>query len=272
MTSQTKRWYENYWIIALLIIFLFPVGIILFFINKHVYNISKIGVAAFLGLFVVAGLLGGDSESITNRETPPNVKERNSVNQALQDSIKKAKAIEDFKKYSEQSKKDSVEAARAYGDILFGENSKSVNKKLKTFEKIGNYEYITSTDYVVVKKGRSPKDLYRITFKSMLTKNRSSHYDTFVKDCWTELYSILKEKYGKGRFTGYPKSFEINEGYVRFTNEWIIKNKKIQVGISNDSYEYDVILWITDKNKEDDIESKKQHENKLEKEKSKNKI
>lgn len=136
---------------------------------------------------------------------------------------------------SAQMKRDSIEQARrledaqvVYDKIRFGDSFTKLSKHLHSFEAIGSDEYITRTYFVDPKH---ENNLFQLDFRSY-RNNTANYYDTYIRDSWANLISVISHKYGKPdeEYT-YTTFFNMKSGYITWTHVWRIYTKEIRVGV-----------------------------------------
>lgn len=66
MESSVKRWYDNTWLVILLLIVFFPVGLFALWKNTKAHIVIKVIVTVFFGIVIIAAISDDKKKSITD--------------------------------------------------------------------------------------------------------------------------------------------------------------------------------------------------------------
>jgi hypothetical protein len=154
--NQTKKWYDNKFVVHLLLVIFFPVGLYALWKTDTIAKWWKITATVLIGLIVIANL-GDDSTSTENSTTEKTTIQKEpeiELTQAQKDSIVK---VEKAKLY-EQRKSQTVSAKNLYASYEANEVSADQNFKGKTFYITGIVDDIKKNFmndiYVTLKTGK----------------------------------------------------------------------------------------------------------------------
>ena len=136
---ENLKWYQKKWVIILFLLFIFPIGLILLWINKGFTQKSKIILSAAFGIFFIIAMINGSAQE----------KSSNKLYTQAVEEIKQGKLSE-----AKQSLDKSIE-----------KNSNEESKKLKSeIEKLDQAEFVnniigtlTDDEYKQVKEGKLNK-------------------------------------------------------------------------------------------------------------------
>jgi len=175
---------------------------------------------------------------------------------ATRDSLELVWEIQQEKEKAIKDSITTVEQNIAIGTILFNITEKEFNKKKKEFKKkckLPEYEFykgLTIFTYKIGEYGFS--DLYGWFYNDSLYKIRVrgpvvdyNDYDRVMPDQYKALTNLLKEKYGVPSTNyGLPEWTDLDKGYFRRCDIWVIGTKKIEVRISCKGVHYFLNLDI----------------------------
>ena len=135
--NQTKKWYDNKFIVHLLLVIFFPVGLYALWKSNTITKWWKITATVLIGLIVIANL-GDDSTSTKKSTTKTTVQKEPEIQltQAQKDSVakvEKEKLKMEKKKLYEQRKSQTISAKNLYANYEANEVSADQNFKGKTF-------------------------------------------------------------------------------------------------------------------------------------------
>lgn len=154
--NQSKKWYDNKFIVHLLLLIFFPVGLYTLWKTDTIAKWWKITATVLIGLIVIANL-GGDSTPTENSTTGKTTIQKESEIQLAQvqkDSIAKVEKTELY----EQRKSQTISAKYLYANYEANEVSADQNFKNKTFYVTGVVKEIKKDFmddiYVTLKTGQ----------------------------------------------------------------------------------------------------------------------
>lgn len=161
--NQTKKWYDNKFVVHLLLVIFFPVGLYALWKTETIAKWWKITATVLIGLIVIANL-GDDSTSTENSTTEKTTVQKEpkiQLTQAQKDSVAKVEKeklkAEKIKLY-EQRKSQTISAKNLYANYEANEVSADQNFKGKSFYITGIVDEIKKDFmgdiYVTLKTGQ----------------------------------------------------------------------------------------------------------------------
>lgn len=134
MESINQKWYDKKWLVILLCIIFFPVGLYALWMNSTISKGWKIGVSVIIGLMVI-GTFGGNDKKGSNKtdvssEPPVNT----SLTQEQKDSISNTEKLTEI----QQRKDNTISASNLVQAYVENEVRADENYKNKSFYVEGN--------------------------------------------------------------------------------------------------------------------------------------
>lgn len=142
-TTQTK-WYDKTWLVIVLCIFFFPVGLYALWKSSVISKGWKIGGTIVIGIFVIVALNDKDKKSDNNLSL--NTIEQPKLTQAQKDSIetekKKQIELEAQQKREQEMKEKSLDVRQFFADYKGNEPAADKKYKEKEFIVTGKVEEV----------------------------------------------------------------------------------------------------------------------------------
>ena len=155
-----------------------------------------------------------------------------------------------------------VPKRRAFDNIDFGDSKKVVQQKLRQSTKLkplikdsilfdkgyidGEYLLDVGEDSYRVYFDFIDDRLFELSFHSR--SRNASFYETLVKRAWESARQIAVTRFGEPtKSTGYPKFFEMKNGYSIRSDVWDLEDKQVRLAVGDHDSTYYATLELTDK-------------------------
>jgi hypothetical protein len=215
---EKLKWYQKKWVIILFLLFIFPIGLILLWINKGFTQKTKIILSAAFGIFFIIAMINGSAQQENSNKL---------YTQAVEE-IKQGKLSE-----AKQSLDKSIE-----------KNSNEKSKKLKSeIEKLEQTEFInniigtlTDDEYKQAKEGNLSKQFLETESLNALLLEKIKNDDNSDK--------IREEQKAKLKAEAEAKAMEERTKLIKKQfSSWDGSHKKLTEYIKNNmndakSYEH----------------------------------
>jgi hypothetical protein len=152
----------------------------------------------------------------------------------------------------EKLRLDSIENAAyglmqktAFGDLMFGMNKDQVELTNEKRQLLGKYNYNVGNLF------NGDSELYSVIISS--DGVRAVGFDTDLRSRYSNLYKIVKTKYGESNSKrNFPSIFDVQKTGRYWIDKWELGTKQIQLGIKeNNLNSYSVTSKIFDVNMEE---------------------
>ncbi|MBN4085031.1 hypothetical protein JYT89_01670 [Flavobacteriaceae bacterium AH-315-B10] len=192
--NQTKKWYDNKFVIHLLLVIFFPIGLYALWKTDTVAKWWKITATILIGLIVIANI-GDDNSSTDNSTTEKTTIQKKpeiQLTQAQKDSISKVEKAELY----EQRKSQTINASDLVASYVANEVSADENfkgKKFYVYGKITDIKKDILGDIYVTLKGSEMFREVQCYFDDTKTaaKLKKGMYVTFYGKCDGLMMNVL---------------------------------------------------------------------------------